>query len=69
MRLERLGKLKKLNYLIATRTRDHPAGSIVPLPSMLPHALYVTNMYIKKVMACFQLGVHCVHGAMTRKEK
>jgi hypothetical protein len=34
--LERLGKLKKSNELIRTRTRDLPACSIVPQPPTIP---------------------------------
>jgi hypothetical protein len=38
MRLERLGKLTKSNYLIGKRTRDLPACGIVPQPTTLPRA-------------------------------
>jgi hypothetical protein len=37
VRLERLGQLKKI-HLIGTRTRDLPACSVVPQPTMLPRA-------------------------------
>jgi hypothetical protein len=36
--LEGLGKLKKLNNLTGTRTRDLPDCSIAPQPSTLPRA-------------------------------
>jgi hypothetical protein len=36
VRLEGLGKLKNINDLIGTRTRDIPVCSIVPQPSTLP---------------------------------
>jgi hypothetical protein len=38
LRLQGLGKLKKSNDLIGTRTRDLPAWSIVPQPTTLPSA-------------------------------
>jgi hypothetical protein len=38
VRLEGLGQLKKFNDLIGNRTRNHPACSIVPQPTTLPHA-------------------------------
>jgi hypothetical protein len=36
VRLEMLGKLKKFNHLIGSRTRDLPACSILPQPTTLP---------------------------------
>jgi hypothetical protein len=36
--LERLGRLKKFNYLIGIRSRDLPACSIVLQPGTLPRA-------------------------------
>jgi hypothetical protein len=41
--LEGLGKLKKSNDLIGTRTRDLPACGIVPQPTTLPRALRVNK--------------------------
>jgi hypothetical protein len=38
VRLEELGKLKKLNDFIGTRIRDLPACSIMPQPTTLPRA-------------------------------
>jgi hypothetical protein len=38
VRLEELGKLEKKIHFIGTRTRDLPACSIVPQPTMLPRA-------------------------------
>jgi hypothetical protein len=38
VRLEGLGQLKKSNELIEDWTRDHPAYSVVPQPTTLPHA-------------------------------
>jgi hypothetical protein len=38
VQLEGLGKLKKLNDLIGTRTLDLPAYSIVSQPTLLPRA-------------------------------
>jgi hypothetical protein len=36
--LELIGKLKKINGLIGNWNRAHPACSIVPQITMLPHA-------------------------------
>jgi hypothetical protein len=41
MQLEGLGQLKKSNDLIGNRTRDLPACSIVPQPTMLLRAPYL----------------------------
>jgi hypothetical protein len=38
VRLEGLGKLNSNNDIVDTRTRDLPACSIAPEPSMLPRA-------------------------------
>jgi hypothetical protein len=38
VRTEGLGKLKKFNHLIGTRTHDLPAYSIVSQPPMVPRA-------------------------------
>jgi hypothetical protein len=43
MRLEGLGKLKKINDVIGTRTRDLPACSIAPQPSTLARVPYDNN--------------------------
>jgi hypothetical protein len=43
VRLEGLGKLKKLKDLIGTRTRDLPTCSIVPQPSTLPQLWQYKN--------------------------
>jgi hypothetical protein len=42
---ERLGKLKRFNDLIWNRTRDLPAGSIVPLPTTIPRAPVFQDIY------------------------
>jgi hypothetical protein len=41
VRLEGLDQLKKSNDLIASRTRDLPACSIVPQPTTLPAKILV----------------------------
>jgi hypothetical protein len=46
LRLEKLGQLKKSNYLIGTRTRDLPACSIVPHPTTLPRAPWHQNYFL-----------------------
>jgi hypothetical protein len=44
MRLEELGKLKKKTHLIGTQTRDLPACSIVPQPTMLSRTQFKDMM-------------------------
>jgi hypothetical protein len=46
MRLEGIGKLKKI-HLIGTRTRDLPACSIVPQTTTLPHAVVMYQSLLK----------------------
>jgi hypothetical protein len=46
MRLEWLGKLKKSNDLIVTRTRELPACSIVPQLTTLPLVTCLINIFI-----------------------
>jgi hypothetical protein len=41
VRLEGLGTLKQLNYLIGTLTSDLPAYAIAPQPSTLPREQFV----------------------------
>jgi hypothetical protein len=43
VRLEELGKLKKLSDLIVNRTRDLPDCSIVPKPPTLPYAPNISS--------------------------
>jgi hypothetical protein len=52
MRLEGLGKLKKFSDLNGSRTRDHPACSIVPQPNTVQRVpalwdKYRTNLILK----------------------
>jgi hypothetical protein len=44
MRLEELGKLKKLNNLIGTRTSDLPAFGIAPQPTTLSCAPFTRHV-------------------------
>jgi hypothetical protein len=46
VRLEGLGKLKKSNDLIGTRTRYLPTCSIVPQPTTLPRAAFIIIIII-----------------------
>jgi hypothetical protein len=46
VRLEGLGKLKKSNDLIGTRSHDLPACSIVPQPTTLQRAPIYIYIYI-----------------------
>jgi hypothetical protein len=50
--LEGLGRLKKI-HLIGTRTRELPAGSIVPQPIMLPRA--PIGKYVRAKTVTFKL--------------
>jgi hypothetical protein len=45
MRLEGLDQLKKI-HLIGTRSRDHPACSIVPQPTTISRAPYLLNIHL-----------------------
>jgi hypothetical protein len=49
VQLEGLDALKKFNELIGSRTRDHPACSIAPQPSMLQLILQLMNATINTV--------------------
>jgi hypothetical protein len=49
VRLEELGKLKKI-HLIGTRIRDLPACSTVPQPTTLPHAPHKSGMLLLIIM-------------------
>jgi hypothetical protein len=49
--LERLGKLNKSNDLIGNRTRDLPACSIVPQPTMPPRAPKVIKLISNPMIA------------------
>jgi hypothetical protein len=46
VRLEVLGKLRKFNGLVGTRTRDRQACSIVPQSTTLPSAPLKKNIYL-----------------------
>jgi hypothetical protein len=48
VRLEALGKMKKINYLIANRTRDFPPRSIGPLLRYVAIGYRLLSNYLSK---------------------
>jgi hypothetical protein len=53
--LEGLGNVEKINDLIGSRTRDHPACSIEPQPTTLPlppSSLYKSKRIFDKSCEC-----------------
>jgi hypothetical protein len=58
VRLEALGKLKTVNDLIGSRTRDLPACSIVPQPTTLPRDLSNVNQSVFKSLYQYESEVN-----------